>query len=165
MKIIDIGICINNVDPKGIGRIRYKPYGLYSSEISHGIKYEEWDNNDPFVVLPFLPLHLNIIPQTQQSIKIIKYDTDKDTQNLEYVAGPFASPHDLENQTFASQHRDTTYGGVIIKDLKDIRNKNGKFFCEIYDNVFLHYRAGGNWLREGLHVHKMLTKQLKEALL
>jgi hypothetical protein len=48
---------------------------------------------------------------------------------------------------------------------KDIRNKNGKFFCEIYDNVFLHYRAGGNWLREGLHIHKMLTEQLKEALL
>ena len=27
----------------------------------------------------------------------------------------------------------------------DPRNQNDKFFCEIYDNKFLHYRAGGNW--------------------
>ena len=27
----------------------------------------------------------------------------------------------------------------------DPRNINNKYFCEIYDNVFLHYRAGGNW--------------------
>ena len=41
----------------------------------------------------------------------------------------------------------------------------GKFFCEIYDNVFLHYRAGGNWRNEGINIHKKLTKELKEALL
>ena len=28
---------------------------------------------------------------------------------------------------------------------KDIRNNN-KFFCEIYDNKFFHYRAGTNWM-------------------
>lgn len=47
----------------------------------------------------------------------------------------------------------------------DIRNTNDKYFCEIYDNVFLHYRAGGNWLKEGMNVHEYLTGQLKEALL
>lgn len=49
--------------------------------------------------------------------------------------------------------------------IRDIRNKDGKFFCEIYDNVFLHYRAGGNWMREGMDIHNTLTKMLKEALL
>jgi len=47
----------------------------------------------------------------------------------------------------------------------DIRNSNGKFFCEIYDNVFLHYRAGGNWLNEGLDLHKFLSQKLKNCLL
>jgi hypothetical protein len=47
----------------------------------------------------------------------------------------------------------------------DIRNLNNKFFCEIYDNIFLHYRAGGNWRREGLDLHKSLTEKLKKILL
>jgi len=47
----------------------------------------------------------------------------------------------------------------------DIRNENGKFFCEIYDNVFLHYRAGGNWRREGLDVHKILSQKIKDCLI
>lgn len=48
---------------------------------------------------------------------------------------------------------------------KDIRNIGGKFFCEIYDDVFLHYRAGGNWRNEGLNVHKHLSNLLKNVLL
>jgi hypothetical protein len=47
----------------------------------------------------------------------------------------------------------------------DSRNKNGKFFCEIYDDVFLHYRAGSNWMREGKNVHETLTKRLKKVLI
>jgi hypothetical protein len=127
MKIVDIGICVNNIDPKGIGRIRYRTYGMFVSEVENGVKYDDWDENDPFLALPFLPAHINIIPQVQQSVKLIKYDTNKDTQNVEYIGGPYTSPHDLENQTFVSQHKDTTYGGVIVKGLKDIRNKNGVF--------------------------------------
>ena len=54
----------------------------------------------------------------------------------------------------------------LIEFLKnDIRNENNKFFCEIYDNVFLHYRAGGNWRKEGLELHKSLSQKLKKTLL
>jgi hypothetical protein len=126
MKIIDIGVCVNNNDPKGIGRIRYRPYGLFISEIEHGIIYDDWDENDPFLCLPFLPAHINVIPQVQQSVKIIKYDTDKDTQNVEYMGGPYTSPHDLNTQTFIAQHKNTTYGGVIVKDRKNIRTADQK---------------------------------------
>ena len=31
---------------------------------------------------------------------------------------------------------------------KDKRNKNNKFWCEIYDNVFLHLRGGSGWIKE-----------------
>ncbi len=44
--------------------------------------------------------------------------------------------------------------------IKDPRNENGKIFCEIYDNKFLHYRAGGNWRNEGLNFHQDLSNKL-----
>jgi hypothetical protein len=54
----------------------------------------------------------------------------------------------------------------LINFLKnDVRNVNNNFFCEIYDNVFLHYRAGGNWRQEGLDVHHLLSQKLKNTLL
>lgn len=46
----------------------------------------------------------------------------------------------------------------------DLRNENNKFFCEIYDNVFLHYRAGGNWRREGIDIHNYLSKELYKIM-
>jgi len=51
------------------------------------------------------------------------------------------------------------------KDFKDflkndIRNPNGKYFCEIYDNCILHIRAGGNWLKEHKNNHIYYTQQL-----
>ena len=51
------------------------------------------------------------------------------------------------------------------KDFKDflkndIRNTNGKYFCEIYDNCILHIRAGGNWLKENKINHIYYTQQL-----
>jgi|TARA_B110000116_G_scaffold107363_1_gene93286 hypothetical protein len=47
----------------------------------------------------------------------------------------------------------------------DPRNKNNKFYCEIYDNVFLHYRAGGNWQKEGMKLHDYMSNKLKKVLL
>ena len=54
----------------------------------------------------------------------------------------------------------------LIKFLKeDLRNVKGNFYCEIYDEVFLHYRAGSNWNKEGMSLHKELTNKLRKALL
>ena len=53
----------------------------------------------------------------------------------------------------------------LLQFLKeDVRNVDGKFYCEIYDNVFLHYRAGGNWNKEGMDLHNNLTRKLKQIL-
>jgi len=53
----------------------------------------------------------------------------------------------------------------IIDFIKnDPRNSNNKFFCEIYDNVFLHYRAGGNWLNEGMDLHYNLSNNLYKSI-
>ena len=47
----------------------------------------------------------------------------------------------------------------------DVRNTNGNFYCEIYDKVFLHYRAGSNWNKEGMNLHQDLTRKLKQVLM
>ena len=61
------------------------------------------------------------------------------------------------------------YPSYLSKDLlvflqTDPRNKNKKFFCEIYDDLFFHYRAGGNWMKEGYELHKTLSRDLKDIL-
>jgi hypothetical protein len=48
---------------------------------------------------------------------------------------------------------------------KDIRNINGKFFCELYDNKFFHYRAGGNWEKRNFKLHVDLSYQLKSIFI
>jgi hypothetical protein len=46
----------------------------------------------------------------------------------------------------------------------DVRNKNGKYFCEVFEGAILHYRAGCNWNGEGMELHKQLTQILKTIL-
>jgi hypothetical protein len=48
----------------------------------------------------------------------------------------------------------------------DVRNAIGdRYWCEIYDDVFFHYRAGSNWNGEGAAVHRGNMKRLMERLL
>jgi len=34
----------------------------------------------------------------------------------------------------------------------DDRNRNGKFYCELYADTFMHFRAGSNWNKEKAEV-------------
>ena len=71
MKIIDIGKCIDNVDPKGMGRIRVSRYNDLTAENEKAIDYEPWSDRDLFLALPFLPSNINFIPEIGQTVKII----------------------------------------------------------------------------------------------
>jgi hypothetical protein len=54
----------------------------------------------------------------------------------------------------------------LIQFLKeDPRNSEDTFFCEIYDGRFFHYRAGSNWMCDGMEKHNALSKKLKQILL
>lgn len=126
MKIIDIGICIDNNDPKGIGRIRCVRYSDYISEKERAISYEPFSDKDPFVAIPFLPNNINFIPEVEQSVKLINYNNETEHVNTEYIAGPFTTTHDFNGQTFSQQLTDTTYG-VPFKDIPNIFNENGTY--------------------------------------
>jgi hypothetical protein len=112
MKIIDIGICIDNVDPKGLGRIRCVRYSDYVGEKEKALTYEAWDKNDLFMAIPFLPTNINFIPEINQAVKILNYNTEKSNTNQEYIAGPFTTMFDFNSQTFSQQIDNTTYGNA-----------------------------------------------------
>jgi len=135
MKIIDIGICVNNIDPKGMGRIRCIRYNDYIGEKEKSLTYEEWDDQDPFIASPFLPTNINLIPEKGQAVKIINYNTEKETVNQEYIAGPFSTMFDFNGQTFSQQIENTTYG-VSVKHKQDIRKSSGQFINPKAENAF-----------------------------
>jgi hypothetical protein len=126
MKIIDIGICIDNNDPKGVGRIRCVRYGDFVSEKERAMTYEPFSDSDPFVAIPFLPNNINYIPEIEQAVKLINYNTSIEHVNTEYIAGPFTTSHDFNGQTFSQQLTDTTYG-VPFKETPNIFNENGTY--------------------------------------
>ena len=124
MRIIDLGICIDNNDPKGLGRIRYSGFDDYTAAKEKMKNYKQWDDDDPYVASPFLPNTINFIPEEGQAVKILFYDTDKTTVNQEYIAGPFTTRFDFNSQQFSEQTAHTSYG-VGVKKKKDIVNKDG----------------------------------------
>ena len=70
MKIIDIGICIDNKDPRGFGRIRARNSEELDSTRANAVPWDtRWSKDDPFVYSPFLPSHINIVPKVQQAVK------------------------------------------------------------------------------------------------
>ena len=114
MKIIDIAICVDNIDPKGMGRIRCVRYNDYVGEKENSTKYEKWSQDDPFIASPFLPNNINFVPENGQSVKVLNYNTDNENINLEYVAGPFTTQFDevIFPQKFLPK-----------EELKDLRNQ------------------------------------------
>lgn len=111
MKIIEIGVCIDNEDPRGFGRIRARNIDEQDSTRENAVpNWEKWSKYDPFVYTPFLPNHINIIPKKEQAVKIIRYDNEKELQNQEYMAGPFTTPHDFDGQRNEKQITETTFG-------------------------------------------------------
>ena len=135
MKIIDIAVCIDNMDPENLGRIRCIRYSSYTGQVERAMNYEAWDDKDLFTALPFLPNNINFIPEIGQTVKIINYNTDKESSNTEYIAGPFTTRHDFNSQTHSVQIERTTYGNAA-KHGKKIIDANGNFTDEKSRGVF-----------------------------
>ena len=126
MKIIDIGICIDNNDPKGLGRIRCVRFSDYVSEKEKADTYEPFSENDIFIANPFLPANINFVPEVDQAVKIINYNPEKENVNVEYIAGPFTTIHNFNDQSFSPQLTNTTYG-VSIKHKPNIFDSKNNY--------------------------------------
>jgi len=151
MKIIDIAICIDNVDPENLGRIRCLRYSQYTGEIENAFNYKKWDDKDLFVATPFLPTNINFIPEIGQSVKIINYNTDKETVNIEYISGPFNTRHDFNSQNYSTQLEKTTYG-LFVKHGKNIVDENGFYLNKKSEGAFAKHTDYGVYGKYGSDV-------------
>lgn len=151
MRLLEIAICVNNKDPKGIGRIRCVRYNDYVSQKEKGLEYTEWDDRDSFVAAPFLPSNINFIPEVGQAVKVINFSTEKETLNQEYIAGPFTTMFDYHGQTYAQQLENTTYG-VWIQHKPDIREKSGEYIKAKTENAFAKERDFGIYGKFGADI-------------
>jgi hypothetical protein len=148
MKIIDIAICVNNKDPENLGRIRCIRYSSYTGQIERAMVYKEWDDKDLFTAIPFLPTNINFIPEIGQTVKIINYNTDKETVNVEYIAGPFTTRHDFNAQTYSSQIERTSYG-IASKHGKNVTDENGNYVNKKSEGVFAKHTDYGVYGKYG----------------
>ena len=126
MRLVNLGIVTDNIDPKGIGRVRYKVLGNQTSPSQGAAAFEEWEPLDPFCASPFLPNNLNFIPTVGQTIKIVQYDLENDLMNQEYIPGPFTTIHDWNSQSNSGQLENTSFG-VAVKQTGNIFNENGTY--------------------------------------
>ena len=134
--ILWFGVCVDNNDPLRAGRIRAvadeestADHPKYTDPLNqveaatltattlpkgHVDYYEKWAKNDPFLFTPFLPLHLNIVPQKDDFIKIIKFDpTGGPTLNREYIGPVTSMPHKLDGDAYHHARMWTSLGGQI----------------------------------------------------
>lgn len=142
MKIIEIGTCIDNKDPRGFGRIRCSDTSESDGARANAVpSYEQWSKDDPFVYSPFLPNHINIIPQINQVVKLIRYDDEKTLQNQEYIPGPYTTPHNFAHQNELSQLTETSLGqrGVKTPDIKSFTGDK-----KVFDDGFLRPESVGS---------------------
>lgn len=168
MKIIDLGICIDNKDPKGIGRIRCVRFSDYVSEKEKAGNYEPFSDEDIFLATPLLPTNINFIPEIDQAVKILNYNTEKENVNQEYIAGPFTTVHNFNDQSFSPQTSETTYG-TAIKHKPDIFDNKENYRKKISDGsiakktdygVYGKYGSDLIFTENGLQLRggKLLTK-------
>ena len=150
MKLIDIAICVDNLDPKHMGRIRCVRYSSYTGEQEKAVDYNAWDDKDLFTANPFLPSNINFIPEVGQTVKLIEYNTDKDFDNVEYIAGPFTTMHDFNSQTHSAQVENTTYG-IAAKHSPDIA-KLDKDELKTNDGAFARHTDYGIYGKYGSDV-------------
>ena len=150
MKLIDIAICVDNLDPKHMGRIRCVRYSSYTGEQEKAVDYSAWDDKDLFTASPFLPTNINFIPEIGQTVKVIEYNTDKDFDNVEYIAGPFTTMHDYNSQTHSAQVENTTYG-IAAKHSPDIA-KADKDELKTNDGAFARHTDYGIYGKYGSDV-------------
>ena len=102
---------------------------------------------------------------TNQTSKLPNTDVIRHSNEHFHSDGIYYIKHLWSTSWDESEMPDNIKNMNLIQFMKsDPRNKNGKYFCEIYDNKFLHYRAGGNWNNEGMGLHLFLSDKLKSIL-
>jgi len=147
-RILFTAVVIDNKDPYMLGRVRAIPEQEFYLDILKsinedcaifdnqkniiGIKKEcQWEMLDPFVYLPLLPFHINVVPMESEIINIITpvvqnasspYRTQA-ANNQYYLQGSYSSPMASPKETYPNAKAFTSQGDLVKKHYR-LRNKD-----------------------------------------
>jgi|2_EtaG_2_1085320.scaffolds.fasta_scaffold03588_5 hypothetical protein len=87
----------------------------------------KWSEHDPHICAPFLPPFINVIPQNNENVKLIVYESNKKTQNKEYIGPTISRPTKFDFQNYAPARAYTSKGTTVktgpnIEDNPQSRN-------------------------------------------
>ena len=88
--------------------------------------------------------------------------------SLRYFGFPYTNSTHLSSGCWDSSHLDPMRLDMAFKDFirSDGRNgHSGSFYSELYDEVFFHYRAGGNWTGNLVQDEEKRRSLLREILI
>jgi len=147
-KIFYTGIVLDNKDPMMLGRIRVIKEFEYENDRLQSVSencavYDEngnvidiktdckWELSDPFVFVPLLPYHINVVPKEGEIVTLIYSDVQNAsttfnslTANAQYyIQGPYSSPMASPSEQYPNAKTFTSQGDLIKKQLK-LRNKD-----------------------------------------
>ena len=139
-KVFNFGVCLDNEDPARAGRIRgimdlHCPQDTWSEcaeaeytkiLIKEGISWSSdsekklalenhvyWTKLDPFIIYPMLPLFINQVPKSDESIQVILMNPDNEFSNNFYIGPLISSPQQMEYQNYATGRKGTTKGARV----------------------------------------------------
>lgn len=139
-KILYEGKVIDNIDPKGLGRIRVHPEEWFI-DVQKNIrdfneKTEKWvEFQDPFVFRPLLPNYFNIVPQEGEPVILIYKDTENQHFNGFYIP---MSMTDRSKPDSSSYEQKSIFSrrGFNYKKPIDLYDEFGNSKRKVYDGAF-----------------------------
>lgn len=146
---IYFGVCIDNMDPLMLGRVRVEPIiqNIEAAEKSNNgfdensktpEKNGPWSKKDPFIYLPLLPYFVNQVPKKGESVMIFYYNTNsKTSKNKFYMIGTYSSPASINFENYSSSKTNLDSGALnSTKNMPPIKNNDGTYKEESTKGVF-----------------------------
>jgi len=136
--IIFPGLCKENVDPKGLGRIRAVDKTSNESARISSINDEEklqdvsekkkWTDEDNFVFRPLLPWFINQIPKENEYVHLFYSNlNEKGGKNKYYIGGVFSSPTYAGGEPYDGAKQITDLGSQIKESIDIFNKKTGNY--------------------------------------
>ncbi len=111
-----------------------------NTDIREEFWYKEYQTpafSDPFVFLPFLPVHINVVPAVNDYVHIIYSNWSENTarKNQFYLKGPISSMMSLDRENY-TQSLSVLAGGPNVKPGLPLKTSSGNFFTTNTKGVF-----------------------------
>jgi hypothetical protein len=139
-KIIYRGVVQDNVDPKGLGRVRVYPNDWIIADHKYVSDFDEktdaWSSpKDPFLFKPLIPNNLSFIPQVGDAVNIIYTDTSRQFIDGYYIPISVGNWSQFGHESAENQLSNTRDGLNYVGGPTLIK-ENGEYVKKKYDGAF-----------------------------